>query len=332
MNPIRVAHITSDIVTVPYTYSVLMKKYGIESVLYRHKNENKYGAKSGNPLDVDIRFLNTNSIQRHLQILSLNHEYDIIHLHDGGGIFEAIFCGFGEAKVLYHFHGSCIRDGMPNFGIKSKIRKAYWKYVGIYNKAVVSTADLLPHWKGAELLLAPIDPTILDIKPTQNIGNPYILSSHYCDDSVKGTARVFSAWNIFKKKFPEYALHVISWGKDARYYKNLTKDDSSVIWHDFLPRKDFFDLLSGATVNWGEFVIPAYGLTELEAFTIGVPDITGPNITDVELVECTEMLILDDDLRSTTIEKQKQIVAKYDPDILSKRLYEIYMSILNGDN
>ena len=46
--------------------------------------------------------------------MKLNSEYDIVHLHDGGGHLEAVFCGFGKAKIIYHLHGSPIREGMPN--------------------------------------------------------------------------------------------------------------------------------------------------------------------------------------------------------------------------
>jgi hypothetical protein len=327
---IKVAYITSDIIGVPYSYCVLLKKYGVETVLYRRisKSKRKYGGMSGNPLNIDIRYLKDNFILRYLQIFKLNFDYDILHLHEGGGIFESIFCGFGKAKIIYHFHGSPIRENMPNFTIYSKIRKMYWKYLGIHSKALVSTSDLLQHWKGAELLLDPIDQTILKRKTQRNIDQPYILSPHYCDNGIKGTNIVFSAWNILKKKYPKYTLHVINFGKDAPYYKKLTESDKTVIWHDFLPREDFINLLSGATVNWGEFIIPAYGLTEIEAFSLGVPDISGPNITDVELAERTENLVLDSELRSIVIEKQKQIVERYNSDILSKKLYEIYMEVL----
>jgi glycosyltransferase involved in cell wall biosynthesis len=326
----KVAYVTSQIVGVPYSLCVIMKKLGIETVLYRRKIRNKgYGANSGNPLNVDIRYLSENHILRYMQILKINNEYDIVQLHDGGGIFEAVFCGFGKAKVIYHFHGSSIRENMPNFNIKSYIKKIYWKYLGIHSKALVSTEDLLSHWKGAELLLDPTDQTLYQKQRQINIEQPYILSSHSCDDGIKGTFKVFSAWSILKKKFPNYTLHVVNWGKDAKYYKDKTKNDSSIVWHEFIQRDEYISLLAGATVNWGEFVIPSYGLTELEAFALGVPDVTGIDITDITLAEKTEKIILDDNIRSIVLDKQKQIVLKYDPDKISKQLYNIYMGVLN---
>lgn len=325
----KVAYITSQIVGVPYSLCVIMKKLGVETVLYRRKIGNKgYGANSGNPLNVDVRFLSENPILRYIQILKLNNEYDIVHLHDGGGIFETIFCGFGKAKVIYHFHGSSIRENMPRFTIKSYIKKLYWKYLGIHSKVLVSTADLLPHWKGAELLLDPIDQALSQKHRQINIKQPYILSSHSCDDGIKGTFNVFSAWNILKAKFPNYTLHVVKWGKDAKYYIDKTGCDPSIVWHNFIQRDEYLNLLAGATVNWGEFVIPSYGLTELEAFAMGVPDVTGIDITDVTLAKETEKIILDDNIRSAVLEKQKQVVLKYDPDRISKQLYNIYLDVL----
>jgi glycosyltransferase involved in cell wall biosynthesis len=325
----KVAYVTSQVVGVPYSLCVIMKKLGVETVLYRRKIGNKgYGANSGNPLNVDVRFLSENPILRYIQILKINNEYNIIHLHDGGGIFEAVFCGFGKAKVIYHFHGSSIRDSTPNFNIMTYIKKMYWMYFGIHSKALVSTADLLSHWKGAELLLDPMDQTISQKHGLPNTDHPYILSSHSCDDGIKGTFKVFCAWDVLKRIFPKYSLHVVDWGRDAPYYKNLTKNDPSVIWHNFIPREEFIDLMVGATVNWGEFVIPAYGLTELEAFAMGVPDVTGIDITDITLAEKTEKIILDDKFRSAVLETQKQIVLKYDPDKISKHLYNIYMDVL----
>ena len=329
MKIIKVAYVTSQIVGVPYSYCVLMKRLGINTTLYRRKIKNKgYGGESGNPFNVDIKFLSDNTIIRYNQILEINDDYDIVHLHDGGGIFEAIFCGFGKAKVIYHFHGSSIREGMPRFTFKSYIKKLYWRYIGIHNKVLVSTVDLLPHWKGAELLLDPIDQMILKVPRIRNIEHPYILSPHSCDDGVKGTYKIFDAWNILKQKYPEYKLHVINWGIDAPYYKELTKDDSSVIWHDFLQRKEYIELLSGSTVNWGEFVIPAYGLTEIEAFAMGVPDISDPKLTAIDIAKKTELLILNEDMCFTLIAEQKQRLIKYDVNTLCERLYNIYMDVL----
>ena len=329
MKPVKVAYITSQIVGVPYTYCVIMKKLGIETVLYRRKIKNKgYGAESGNPQDVDVRYLNENPILRYIQIIKINNEYDILHLHDAGGKLEAIFCGFGKAKIIYHFHGSAIREGATNFTFLTLIKKMYWKHIGIYSKVLVSTEDLLPHWKGSELILDPIDRELLYVHRNQNTEQPYILSPHWCDDGVKGTFMVFTAWDLLKTKFTNFKLHVINWGKDAPYYKNQTKDDDTIVWHNLLSRPDFLKLMAGATVSWGEFIIPAYGLTEIEAFTIGVPDVSDPDITEVELAEYTEKLILDDNLRSAVIDKQKQIILKYDSDIISKRMFDIYMSVL----
>jgi hypothetical protein len=328
MKPIKVAYVTSVVMCVPYTYAVLMKKLGLETVLYRRKIDRGYGGKSGNPLNVDIRYLNDNPILRYIQILKLNNEYDIIHLHDGGGILEAVFCGFGKAKIIYHFHGSTIREGATNFNVFTWIKKMYWKHVGIYSKVIVSTEDLLPHWEGSELILDPRDLELIKVQRNQNMEQPYILSPHWCDDGVKGTFMVFTAWDLLKPKFPNFKLHVINWGKDAPYYKNQTKDDDSVVWHELLPRGEFLKLMAGATVSWGEFIIPAYGLTEIEAFTLGVPDVSDPDITEVELAEYTEKLILDDNLRLAVLEKQRQIAIKYDSDIISKRMYDIYMDVL----
>ena len=326
--PIKVAFITSDVVGVPYSYSVLLRRYGINATLYRRKSPQKYGAKSGNPLDVNIKFLPTNRILKFIKAFLLNYEYDIVHLSDGGGNFVALFCGYGKAKVVYHFHGSSIREGLPSFTKYTRLKKFLWKNVCRKSKVLVSTQDLLDHWKGAELLLDPIDQALPNIEATPNIENPYILASHYCNDAVKGTYKVFSAWNILKKKFPNFKIHVVRWGIDKQKYIDMTKDDPSVIWHDFIPREEFFRLMAGATVNWGEFVIPAYGLTELEAFKLGVADITGSTVTDIELAERTERLILDESYRKEIIEKQKQIPLQYDPEILSLRLYDIYMDVL----
>ena len=331
MKPIRVAYVTSGVVAVPYSYCFLMKKLGLETAFYRRKTWSGYGANSGNPLNADIRYLEDNKILRYIQVFRMNNEYDILHLHDGGGILEAVFCGHGKAKIIYHFHGSQIREGMPNFTIFTWIKKIYWMHFGIHSKVIVSTDDLLPHWKGAELLLDPIDPMLFRTQRVRNTEHPYVLSPHWCDDGIKGTDRVFSAWNILKEKFPNYSLHVINWGKDAQRYKSQTKGDTTVVWHEHLPRQEYLKLLSGSTVNWGEFVIPSNGLTELEAFAMGIPDITGPEVTDVELTERTEKLILDNNLRSEILERQNQIVAKYDPDVLSKKLYDIYMSVLGRE-
>jgi glycosyltransferase involved in cell wall biosynthesis len=330
-NPIKIAYITSGVVGVPYTYSVLMRNMGMETTLYRNKSPHKYGGcESGNPLFVDIKFLPDNKIQYFLKILSINNEYDIVHLSDGGGIFTAFLCGFGKAKVIYHFHGSSIREGLPSFTIKTKIKKFFWKHFGIKSKVLVSTADLLEHWNGAELLLDPIDQAIPDIKATPNIEQPYILASHYCNDAIKGTYKVFSAWNMIKPKFPNFKLHVVKWGIDKQKYIDMTKNDPSVIWHDFIPREEFFKLMAGATVNWGEFVIPAYGLTELEAFKLGVADITGADISDIDLANQTEKLIRDVKYRTDYIKNQSQIVNQYDPTILVNKLYNIYMNVLKG--
>ena len=326
---IKIAHITSDVIGVPYVYCVLMKKLGLNMVLYTRNLDDSHVNFSDNSQNVDMRYLEENPILRYIQILKLNNEYDILHLHDGGGFLEAIFCGFSKAKIIYHFHGSQIREGMPNFTKFTQIRKMYWKNIGIHSKVLVSTPDLLPHWKGAELLLDPIDQAIFQVPKIQDVNHPYILSPHWCDDSIKGTNIVFSAWQILKEKFPNMSLHVINWGKDADFYKNLTKNDSSVIWHELLPRKKFFELLSGATIFWGQFILPIYSLSEIEAFVMKIPVVSESNISYVELVKRTEKLILDDKICSDMLEKQNQILLKYDSDILSKQLYNIYMDVLD---
>ena len=332
MDKITVAHVCLDNTNVAYSYSYLMNKFNIESTIFQPKIPNTitskihYGYESGNPLNISMKYLSNSEIIRAFEILGINNRFDIVHLHDGAGILGAVVSGMGTARVVYHFHGSVIREGLPTFTLPIRLRKMYWRYFGLHSKTIVSTADLLEHWRGSELILDPIDPMIF--KTERFSGVPYILSPHRCDDDIKGTFMVFSAWDMLKEFFPELTLIVINWGKDAEYYKNQTKDDPSVHWLEPVTRTEYINLLSGATILWGQFIIPAYGLSEVEAIAMGVPIISDPDITESELADFTKKLIQDDTLRSVIIDKQREKILDYNSDVIAKKIYDMYVGVL----
>jgi glycosyltransferase involved in cell wall biosynthesis len=331
---IKVAHICTDNSNVAYAQSQMMKKYDIDSTIYIPRKTIDsavtihYGYESGNPYDIKIKYLSNDEFRRGFELLEINTYYDILHLHDGAGAFGAFFCGYGSAKILYQFHGSVIREGLPTFTFPIMVRKFLWKHLGLYDKVIVSTPDLVKQWQGSELLLDPIDPTLS--QKVQTISEPFILSSHRCSDSIKGTNIVFDAWDTVKKEHPELSLIVIDWGEDKEKYKLRTKDDPTVIWKPMLNRETYLNLLSKARVFWGQFIIPAFGLSEIEAMFSGIPVISEAKINSNYLSERTNKILSNNDFKKDILAHQERVLEFYDEKKLSKRLFDIYNEILGS--
>jgi glycosyltransferase involved in cell wall biosynthesis len=327
-NPIRVAHI-GNTANVAYYYSHLMNRYNIESTVFQPKNPTidmnaiYYGYESGNPLGVDLQFYERE--KRVFSFRKIANMYDIIELHEGGG-FLAPFLRNTSAKKIGHFHGSELRLAT----IRKRLLHVAFR-LAKYDHLLLSTPDLRNFiWdKKAEVLLNPVDPS-LSLK--DNLSGNYLFYPTRVDDEVKGSNYVFESWPLIKKVYPDLKLLAVRWGVDADKYESLTNRDESIVWLDVLNRSEYSKILGGAKIVLGQFNLESLGLVEQEAISIGKPVLCLGTMktNNPEKIAQESINILNDQKYKTEVYKvQKQLLAPYDPNTLSKQLYEIYLKVLD---
>ncbi|MCX6648463.1 MAG: hypothetical protein NTV61_03640 [Candidatus Bathyarchaeota archaeon] len=339
---IRVAHIFNT-ANVAYYYSHILKTYGVESTVYQKVTPRSvvmskimYGYESGNPLNVDLGWLSDGCLNQAMDLNDIRDDFDIVELHEGGGLLGSTIVNTFPCKRIAHFHGTEIRVE-KDFTSGKWLRKQYFRYGMNYDRIVLSTPDLVQCiWKGADavVLLNPIDPTINEFRNKHEEGFEYIFYPTRQDDAIKSSDRVFAAWRIIRESRQDLHLVAIRWGRNYPEHEAETKGDDRVIWIDPLTRRDYIAYLKGAALVLGQFKLPAHGLIELEAIFAGKPlvsyhfsGIDAPSDIANEVLR----LLNDDAYRESSTNKQLSWVKPfYDNEKLGTQLYDIYRGVMIG--
>ena len=340
---IKVAHIFNT-ANIAYYYSHILKTYGVESTVYQRATPRNvamskimYGYESGNPLNVNLGWLSDGFLKRAMDLNDIRDDYDIVELHEGGGLLGSTIVNTFPSRRIAHFHGTEIRV-KKDFTSGKWLRKQYFRYAMNYDRIVLSTPDLMQcTWKGADavVLLNPIDPTINEFRDKREEGFEYIFYPTRQDDAIKSSDRVFAAWRIIRESRPDLRLVAIRWGRNYPEHEAETKGDGRVIWIDPLTRRDYIAYLKGAALVLGQFKLPIYSLIELEAIFAGKPlvsyhssGIDAPSDVAKEVLR----LLNDDAYRESSTNKQlTEIKPLYDNTKLGMQLYDIYRGVLNGE-
>jgi len=338
MTPLKVAHVGND-ANVAYFYSHLLRKLGVESTIYQTRTPlnfetqiMNYGYDSGNPLNINLKYLEgKNLVNRVLDLVKIGSEYDVIHLHGGGGLVGSTSTKFTPAKRIGHFHGSDIRRFGPT-SQKKRFRLWFFKKIINFDKILVSTPDLIKEvWTGAnaEVLLNPLDPVIENIERSKG---DYIFLPTRHDNFVKGTDRFFRAWRTIRERLPHIKLVTIRWGVDCPRLEENTKDDNRIIWINPLTRTEYIEYLRGSQLVIGQFILDIYSLIELEAIYSGIPLISlhSSKINSPEEIANEAIRLLGNDAHRLMVIKnlKREIEKIYNPDKLSRQLYSIYLELL----
>jgi hypothetical protein len=337
---IRVAHIFNT-ANVAYYYSHILKKFGVESTVYQSVTPRNvamskimYGYESGNPLNVNLGWLSENLWKRINELYDLRDKYDLIELHEGGGLLGSTIINTFANKKIAHFHGTEIRV-KKNYTSGKWLRKQYFRYLMHYDQILLSTPDLVDSiWKNSNalVLLNPIDPTIDELRDKHKENFEYIFFPTRQDDSIKSSESVFKAWEIIRERRPDLHFVAIKWGRNYLEHMSETKGDSRVMWIDPLTRRDYLAYLKGSALVLGQFKLPIYSLIELETIFTRKPLVcyrsAGIN-EPLDIANEALRLLNNDSYRESSVSKQwMEVEQSYNNEELGKKLYNIYRSLL----
>lgn len=342
MMKIKIAHIFNT-ANIAYYYSYILKKYGVESKVYQNATPRNvamskimYGYESGNPLNVKLGWLSNNLWKKIIDLNYIRDDFDIVELHEGGGLLGSTIVNSFPCRKIAHFHGTEIRVKKA-FTSGKWLRKQYFRYAMNYDKILLSTPDLTQCiWKdaGAIVLLNPVDPTIVEFREKHEEDFDYIFYPTRQDDDAKASDIVFAAWRIVRESRPDLRLVTIRWGRDYLEHEAETKGDNRVIWINPLTRPDYIAYLRGSALVLGQFRLPIHSLIELEAIFSGKPVVSyhtsGVN-RPLDIANLVLRLLNNDAYRESSVNRQlKEVKQFYDSEKLGSQLYDIYQDVLIG--
>ncbi len=344
---------------VAYFLAYIMKKnHNVDSTVFQPKIPRDeptkkiiYGYESGNPLNNSLKYYNNkNKFVQHLNTLRFAFDdFEIIHLHEGGQVFGSVMAKLSGAKIIRHFHGSDLRKswGVP----KRAVIKTFYKLIK-EDKVLLSTPDLINYlpWHNqrvvAENLPNLLDPTLETVGESEKNRSIFLPTRH--DEDVKRTSIAFKAWKEIREYDDQIVLRTISWGKDFASFFNDYKNDRRIEWLPPLNRIQYIKELEKSTLVWGQFKLRMFGLTELEAMYSNRPIFTDidlnaydslPPLTNLQCrspkvlsLETKRLLENEEKLKETITYQKKWVEQKYNPKIISGKLYNIYSSLLNDNN
>jgi glycosyltransferase involved in cell wall biosynthesis len=96
--------------------------------------------------------------------------------------------------------------------------------------------------------------------------------------NIKGAVVAF---NLIKKEFPEAELNLVGPGLEigSSFYKEMSRNHSieGVIWHGYLERPQLLALMQSCDVLMQPSLVESFGLTLVEAMSLGLSVIAGSN-------------------------------------------------------
>jgi glycosyltransferase involved in cell wall biosynthesis len=149
---------------------------------------------------------------------------------------------------------------------------------------------------------------------------------------------------------PEKArIPVVVAGKQTAYYKTILKEvkkNNLLPWIFFLHKVSFADLpaiYQGATVFVYPSVFEGFGIPLIEAIESGIPVITskgscfseaaGPDAIYIDPHDSHELsvqlnrLLSDRIMRETMVERSKNFIRKFEPEVIATELIKVYQSL-----